>query len=197
MVEMQPGIAKFTFAAGAHGLVWRPGTTEIERVSCQARLLGVKPLWSINMIKQPPSPADGYSVQILDGCQAWTELLKCKMSGKPYEVWFCKDRKSIEEDQKKADEEKRRKEAEKKEKEALAAREKQIKEDAEKKRADAQAKKKEEELLAAEAEAAAASNATASAAPAEPAPAEDAGNEPGRDEAAEEGGEAPPAEEEN
>ena len=33
---------------GSHGLSWRAGSTEVERVSCQARLLGVKPGWSIS-----------------------------------------------------------------------------------------------------------------------------------------------------
>ena len=38
------------FAMGSHGLCWRAGSTEVERVSCQARLLGVKPGWSISSL---------------------------------------------------------------------------------------------------------------------------------------------------
>ena len=36
---------------GSHGLSWRAGSTEVERVSCQARLLGVKPGWSISSLE--------------------------------------------------------------------------------------------------------------------------------------------------
>lgn len=120
---------------GAHGLQWKAGSTEIERVSCQARLLGVKPGWTINQIN---------GQQILDSQTAWWELLKCKKSGQKYEVWFCKDEASIREDQMKAeaDREKKRKAAEeRKRKEDL---ERKIQADAEKKRADELASKKAE-----------------------------------------------------
>eukprot|EP00429_Kryptoperidinium_foliaceum_P075450 CAMPEP_0176224918 /NCGR_PEP_ID=MMETSP0121_2-20121125/21499_1 /TAXON_ID=160619 /ORGANISM="Kryptoperidinium foliaceum, Strain CCMP 1326" /LENGTH=69 /DNA_ID=CAMNT_0017564181 /DNA_START=87 /DNA_END=293 /DNA_ORIENTATION=+ len=64
-----PGICKLEFSMGAHGMQWKSGTTEVERVSCQARLLGVKPRWNISTIN---------GVQILESHQAWNELLKCK-----------------------------------------------------------------------------------------------------------------------
>lgn len=120
---------------GSHGLVWKTGTTEVERVSCQARLLGVKPGWSISMVN---------GVQITESHHAWQELLKCKKSGKKYPVYFMKDENSIREDQQKAEaerEKKRRDQEERKRKEEL---ERKIREEAEKKRADELASKKAE-----------------------------------------------------
>merc|ERR1719367_2284515 len=97
-IQLQ-GTAKLEFAMGSHGLVWKAGTTEIERVSCQARLLGVKPGWSISMINSEP---------ILESHQAWNELLKCKKSGQKYTVTFTKDEASIRADQAKAEAERQK-----------------------------------------------------------------------------------------
>uniref|UniRef100_A0A7S4QS52 Uncharacterized protein n=1 Tax=Alexandrium monilatum TaxID=311494 RepID=A0A7S4QS52_9DINO len=180
MVEMMPGIAKLEFAMGAHGLVWKAGTTEIERVSCQARLKGVKPGWSISMIN---------GVQITESHQAWQELLKAKKSGKTYPIYFMKDEASIREDQQRAEaerEKKRRDQEERKRKEEL---ERKIREEAEKKRADELASKKAEywdkQNAAAAGGAAEAAPAAASSsaeggggeAPAEEAPKAEAGGE--------------------
>ena len=111
---------------GSHGLSWRAGSTEVERVSCQARLLGVKPGWSISTSAELrrvgwlSGTIDG--VQIETSYQAWNELMRCKKSGKKYQalrafsgatewrqVYFMKDEASIREDQAKAEAEKARK----------------------------------------------------------------------------------------
>ncbi|CAE7529745.1 cpr-c2 [Symbiodinium sp. CCMP2456] len=135
MVEMQPGICKMEFAMGSHGLTWKTGSTEVERVSCQARLLGVKPGWSISMI-------DG--VPIETSYQAWNELMRCKKSGKKYQIYFTKDENSIREDQAKAEAEKARKAKQEEERKKREEIEKKIREEAEKKRADEIASKKQE-----------------------------------------------------
>jgi len=135
MVEMQPGICKMEFAIGSHGLTWKTGSTEVERVSCQARLLGVKPGWSISMI-------DG--VPIETSYQAWNELMRCKKSGKKYQIYFTKDENSIREDQAKAEAEKARKAKQEEERKKREEIEKKIREEAEKKRADEIASKKQE-----------------------------------------------------
>eukprot|EP00931_Biecheleriopsis_adriatica_P076274 TRINITY_DN49_c0_g2_i2.p1 TRINITY_DN49_c0_g2~~TRINITY_DN49_c0_g2_i2.p1 ORF type:complete len:192 (-),score=77.84 TRINITY_DN49_c0_g2_i2:31-606(-) len=180
MVEMQPGICKLEFAMGSHGLVWKSGTTEVERVSCQARLLGVKPGWSISMVDGKP---------IVESYEAWNELERCKKSGRKYQVYFTKDEASIREDQQKAEAERARKAKEAEERKKREEMEKKIREDAEKKRADELASKKQEYWDK--------QQASAEAAPAEAA-AEEAPAEPGADEApadgaeaAEGGGEAP------
>ena len=115
------------FAIGSHGLTWKTGSTEVERVSCQARLLGVKPGWSISMI-------DG--VPIETSYQAWNELMRCKKSGKKYQIYFTKDENSIREDQAKAEAEKARKAKQEEERKKREEIEKKIREEAEKKRAD-------------------------------------------------------------
>ena len=135
MVEMQPGICKMEFAMGSHGLTWKTGSTEVERVSCQARLLGVKPGWSISMI-------DG--VPIETSYQAWNELMRCKKSGKKYQIYFTKDEASIREDQAKAEAEKARKAKQEEERKKREEIERKIREEAEKKRADEIASKKQE-----------------------------------------------------
>ena len=135
MVDMQPGICKMEFAMGSHGLTWKTGSTEVERVSCQARLLGVKPGWSISMI-------DG--VPIETSYQAWNELMRCKKSGKKYQIYFTKDEASIRDDQAKAEAEKARKAKQEEERKKREEIEKKIREEAEKKRADEIASKKQE-----------------------------------------------------
>ncbi|CAK0868910.1 unnamed protein product [Prorocentrum cordatum] len=96
---LQPGIVKFEFAMGAHGLVWTQGTTIVERVSCQARFLGVRPGWSISMVNGMP---------ITDSVTCWHELQKCKKSGLSYSVYFLKDEASIREDLTKAEAERQK-----------------------------------------------------------------------------------------
>ncbi|CAK9041235.1 unnamed protein product [Durusdinium trenchii] len=135
MVEMQPGICKLEFAMGSHGLSWRAGSTEVERVSCQARLLGVKPGWSISMI-------DGIPIET--SYQAWNELMRCKKSGKKYQVYFTKDEASIRDDQAKAEAERARKAKQEEERKKREEIERKIREEAEKKRADEIASKKQE-----------------------------------------------------
>lgn len=173
-----PGLTKKQFSAGAHGLVWKQGSLEIERVSCQARLLGVQKKWTITTInKEGEKP-----ISIVDGAHAWQELMKCKKSGQKYIIWFTKDQKSILEDQAKDAAEKARKEKEAEERKAREAREKQIREEAERKRAEEIARKKDEYWKkdgdATEAVAPPAEDAPPTAAPAEPsatdAPAADA-----------------------
>ena len=62
------------FAMGSHGLCWRAGSTEVERVSCQARLLGVKPGWSISSYAA--------NLQGVIGKNCWENLTKhLKKSG--------------------------------------------------------------------------------------------------------------------
>merc|ERR1719174_182207 len=102
-MELQPGIAKMEFAMGSHGLEWRQ--TEVVRASCQARLLGVKPGWSINMINGVPVTE---SFHILEN------LNKCKKSGRKYSIYFVKDDATIRLEQAKADadNQKRQKETE-------------------------------------------------------------------------------------
>lgn len=123
------------FAMGSHGLSWRAGSTEVERVSCQARLLGVKPGWSISMI-------DG--VPIETSYQAWNELMRCKKSGKKYQVYFTKDEASIRDDQARAEAERARKAKQEEERKKREEIERKIREEAEKKRADEIASKKQE-----------------------------------------------------
>ncbi|CAJ1326981.1 unnamed protein product [Effrenium voratum] len=173
MVEMQPGICKMEFAMGSHGLTWRAGTTEVERVSCQARLLGVKPGWSISMI-------DG--VPIETSYQAWNELMRCKKSGKKYQVYFTKDEASIREDQARAEAERARKAKQEEERKKREEIERKIREEAEKKRADEIASKKQEYW-------------DKQQAAAEPAEAEAEAGAPEAEEAAAEAAEEPAAEE--
>merc|ERR1712039_404491 len=93
MAMMTPGLAKFEFAMGAHGLVWDSNAgnqTMVTKVSCQARLLGVQPGWTISSV-------NGQTVET--SSQAWNELLKAKKAGKKYPVYFMKDEASIREDQ--------------------------------------------------------------------------------------------------
>ncbi|CAK0911782.1 unnamed protein product [Prorocentrum cordatum] len=134
-VAMQPGIAKLEFAMGAHGLVWATGTTTVERVSCQARLLGVRPGWSISMIN---------GVAANDSATCWHELLKCKKSGQKYNVYFTKDEASIRADQQKAEAERAKKMKDLEESRRQEETAKKIREDADKKRADELAAKKQE-----------------------------------------------------
>ncbi|CAK0910730.1 unnamed protein product, partial [Prorocentrum cordatum] len=98
-MPLQPGIVKFEFAMGAHGLVWTQGTTIVERVSCQARFLGVRPGWSISMVNGMP---------ITDSVTCWHELQKCKKSGLRYSASFLKDEASIREDLTKAEAERQK-----------------------------------------------------------------------------------------
>ena len=194
MVEMQPGICKMEFAMGSHGLTWKTGSTEVERVSCQARLLGVKPGWSISMI-------DG--VPIETSYQAWNELMRCKKSGKKYQIYFTKDENSIREDQAKAEAEKARKAKQEEERKKREEIERKIREEAEKKRADEIASKKQEywdksqkqaEGEAKEGAEAAAPEAEAEVGEAAEAEAEGGGEAPEAGEGGEEAAE-PPAEE--
>ncbi|CAE8708152.1 unnamed protein product, partial [Polarella glacialis] len=135
MVSMQPGIAKLQFAMGSHGLVWKTGTTEVERVSCQARLLGVKTGWSISMIDGNP---------ITEDHQAWSELMRCKKKGEKYNIYFTKDEASIRADQAKADSDRAKKVKDLEERKKRDETERKIREDAEKKRADELASKKQD-----------------------------------------------------
>merc|ERR1719373_51305 len=132
---MTPGVTKLEFAMGAHGLVWATGTTTVERVSCQARLLGVRPGWSISMIN---------GVAATDSATCWHELLKCKKSGQKYTVYFTKDEASIRADQQKAEAERAKKMKDLEEKRRQEETAKKIREDAERKRADELAAKKQE-----------------------------------------------------
>eukprot|EP00931_Biecheleriopsis_adriatica_P076272 TRINITY_DN49_c0_g1_i1.p2 TRINITY_DN49_c0_g1~~TRINITY_DN49_c0_g1_i1.p2 ORF type:complete len:190 (-),score=67.36 TRINITY_DN49_c0_g1_i1:208-777(-) len=168
MVEMQPGICKLEFAMGSHGLVWKTGTTEVERVSCQARLLGVKPGWSISMV-------DG--IPIVESHEAWNQLERCKKTGRKYQVYFTKDEASIREDQAKAEAERARKQREAEERKKREEMERKIREDAEKKRADELASKKQEYWDKQQAQQEGAPEEAAEAAPAEAAPAEGEGDE--------------------
>lgn len=127
MVDLQPGIAKLEFAMGSHGLEWKTGGTDVVRVSCQARLLGVKPGWSINMI-------NGVGVQ--DSNQIWTELNKCKKAGRKYIIYFVKDKATIVADQAKAEAERQKKEAAEAERREREEQEKKFAEEAKKKRED-------------------------------------------------------------
>mmetsp|Transcript_32694 Transcript_32694/g.52635 ORF Transcript_32694/g.52635 Transcript_32694/m.52635 type:complete len:197 (-) Transcript_32694:170-760(-) len=135
MAQMQPGIAKLQFAMGSHGLVWKTGTTEIERVSCQARLLGVKVGWSISMVDGQP---------IVESHEAWTQMMRCKKSGAKYNVYFTKDEASIRADQAKKEIDTLKKVKDIEERKKREEQEKKIREDAEKKRADELAIKKQE-----------------------------------------------------
>merc|ERR1719424_1803191 len=101
-MDMAPGIAKLEFAMGSHGLEWRGPGTEVVRVSCQARLLGVKPGWSINMINGVP---------VQDSYMIWGELNKNKKAGRKYQIYFVKDEATIRADQAKADAERQKKDA--------------------------------------------------------------------------------------
>eukprot|EP00930_Biecheleria_cincta_P005247 TRINITY_DN10616_c0_g1_i1.p1 TRINITY_DN10616_c0_g1~~TRINITY_DN10616_c0_g1_i1.p1 ORF type:complete len:219 (-),score=64.93 TRINITY_DN10616_c0_g1_i1:181-771(-) len=174
MVTMQPGICKLEFAMGSHGLVWKTGTTEIERVSCQARLLGVKPGWSISMVDGKP---------IVESHEAWNELMRCKKRGSKYFVYFTKDEASILADQAKADAERAKKQKAAEEQKRREELERKIREDAEKKRADELAAKKQAYIDKQNAQ-----EGAAPAAAAEPAAAAAEGGE--GDEAAAEAGEA-------
>jgi len=129
MVELQPGIAKLEFAMGSHGLEWKAGGADVVRVSCQARLLGVKPGWSINMIN---------GVGVKDSNEIWTELNKCKKAGRKYTIYFVKDKATIVADQAKAEAEKAKKEA--------AEQERREREESERKNAEEAKKKREEDL---------------------------------------------------
>merc|ERR1719399_1123250 len=102
-IEMMPGMAKITFAMGSHGLEWKD--CYVTRASCQARLLGVKPGWSINMINGVP---------VTDSYQILENLNKCKKSGRKYSIYFVKDDATIRQEQAKADadNQKRQKETE-------------------------------------------------------------------------------------
>lgn len=141
MVELAPGIAKLAFAMGAHGLEWEG--TEIVRVSCQARLLGVKPRgpngpgWSINMIA-------GNTVS--DSQQIWAELSRCKKLGAKYQIYFVKDEASIKADQAKAAAEAKKKQEEAEERKRKEDNAKRIQEQAEQKRKEEQAAKKQASL---------------------------------------------------
>lgn len=125
MVEMAPGLAKLEFAMGSHGLEWKG--TEVVRVSCQARLLGVKPGWSINMIAGVPVP---------DSYQIWGELNKNKKSGRKYQIYFVKDEATIRADQAKAEAERQKKEAAEEDRRRREESERRIAEEAKKKRED-------------------------------------------------------------
>ncbi|CAE8609717.1 unnamed protein product, partial [Polarella glacialis] len=135
LMGLQPGIAKLQFAMGSHGLVWKTGTTEIERVSCQARLLGVKVGWSISMVDGQP---------IVESHEAWTQMMRCKKSGAKYNVYFTKDEASIRADQAKKEIDTLKKVKDMEERKKREEQEKKIREDAEKKRADELANKKQE-----------------------------------------------------
>lgn len=190
-LQMQPGICKIEFAMGAHGLVWTtPGTT-VERVSCQARLLGVKPGWSISMIDGKP---------ITESQQCWHELLRCKKSGNKYVIYFTKDEASIRADQQKADAERAKKQKDMEEKRKKEETDRKIREDAEKQRADELSAKKKEYWEKQEGEKAAEGGAPAEGEAAAPAEGEAAAEAPAEApaeaaeapaEAAEGGGEAP------
>jgi len=133
MVELQPGIAKLEFAMGSHGLEWKG--TEVVRVSCQARLLGVKPGWSINMIAGVPTT---------DSYQIWGELNKHKKSGRKYQIYFVKDEATIRADQARMDAERQKKEAAESERRKREENERRIAEEAKKKREDDLNARKEE-----------------------------------------------------
>jgi len=79
-----PGLAKFEFAPGAHGLQWEG--TRIVRVAQQARWLGVKVGWSINMV-------DGLAVH--ESHEVWSTLQGAKRKQKSYPIWFVKDEGTI------------------------------------------------------------------------------------------------------
>eukprot|EP00405_Crypthecodinium_cohnii_P019794 CAMPEP_0206482242 /NCGR_PEP_ID=MMETSP0324_2-20121206/38767_1 /ASSEMBLY_ACC=CAM_ASM_000836 /TAXON_ID=2866 /ORGANISM="Crypthecodinium cohnii, Strain Seligo" /LENGTH=196 /DNA_ID=CAMNT_0053960171 /DNA_START=187 /DNA_END=777 /DNA_ORIENTATION=+ len=130
-----PGICKLEFAMGAHGMKFKAGTTEIEGVTCQARLLGVKEGWNISMVN---------GVAITESYQAESELLKCKKAGYKYVVYFRKDEASIRADNAKAEAERAKRL--KAQEEARREQEKQRKiiEEAEGKRAEELAAKKQE-----------------------------------------------------
>jgi len=125
MVELQPGIAKLEFAMGSHGLEWKG--TEVVRVSCQARLLGVKPGWSINMINGQP---------VDDSYKIWGELNKNKKSGRKYVIYFVKDEATIRADQAKQEQERQKKELAEEERRKREENEKRCAEEAKKKRED-------------------------------------------------------------
>merc|ERR1712113_324340 len=114
---MTPGIAKYEFAMGAHGLQWKPENTEITKVSCRARLLGIQPGWSISMVN---------GVTVAQGYEAGNELLKCKKLGRKYQVYFMKDEQSIRADQAKAEQERIKKAKEREERERREASERKI-----------------------------------------------------------------------
>lgn len=135
MLDATPGIVQYSFATGCHGLQWKPGTTEIERVSCQARLFGIKEGWSLSMVNGVP---------IVESWQAWNELMKCKKSGQKYTVWFRKDEASIRADAQKADIERAKKQKAQEDARKREEAERKIREEAEKKRADEMAAKKQE-----------------------------------------------------
>lgn len=121
-MELQPGLAKLEFAMGSHGLEWK--NCEVVRVSCQARLLGVKPGWSINMIAGVP---------VTDSYQIWNELHKNKKSGRKYQIYFVKDEATIRADQAKAEAERQKKEKDMEERRRREENERKIREEAEKK----------------------------------------------------------------
>eukprot|EP00747_Dinoflagellata_sp_TGD_P164228 gnl/TRDRNA2_/TRDRNA2_183861_c0_seq1.p1 gnl/TRDRNA2_/TRDRNA2_183861_c0~~gnl/TRDRNA2_/TRDRNA2_183861_c0_seq1.p1 ORF type:complete len:180 (-),score=67.78 gnl/TRDRNA2_/TRDRNA2_183861_c0_seq1:78-617(-) len=179
MVEMMPGMAKIDFAMGSHGLEWNG--CNVVRASCQARLLGVKPGWSINMINGIP---------VTDSFQILENLNKCKKSGRKYSIYFVKDDATIRAEQAKADQESQKRQKDLEAKRQRDEQEKQIREAAEKKKADEREAKKQEYWD--KQNPAAAPEAAAEAAPAEAeAPAADAPAEGGEEAPAEE----PPAEE--
>merc|ERR1719436_1658080 len=119
------GLEKKTFAMGSHGLQWKAGATVVESVSCQARLLGVRPGWSISTVSGVP---------IMTSHECWNELMRCKKSGKKYDVWFTKDEASIRADQAKAEEARQKKLKDEEDRRKREEAERKIKEEAEKKR---------------------------------------------------------------
>jgi hypothetical protein len=137
MVTMMPGIAKLEFTMGSHGLQWEK--TDVTRVSCQARLLGVKPGWSISTIGML---GEG-QVVMETSSQIWSKLHRCKKSGQKYVVFFMKDEKSIREDQDKLDKEMAKKGAADDERRKKEAADKKVAEQ-EKKKAEAAKAQKEE-----------------------------------------------------
>jgi len=174
---------------GSHGLEWKG--TEVVRCSCQARLLGVKPGWSISMI-------NGQTV--MESHQVWAELNKWKKSGKKYFIYFVKDEATIRADQAKADAERAKKEKAEEERRKREESERRIAEEAKKKREDDLNKRKEEYWDKQQAGKEAPAEAAPAPAAAEEAPAENATEAPPAEEGG--GGEAPaegeaaPAEEE-
>mmetsp|Transcript_83015 Transcript_83015/g.130962 ORF Transcript_83015/g.130962 Transcript_83015/m.130962 type:complete len:192 (-) Transcript_83015:119-694(-) len=79
-IELLPGMCPLEFAMGSHGLEWK--NTEVVRVSCQARLLGVKPGWTINKIGED---------FMYESWQVWEALNRCKKAGRKYRIIFMKD----------------------------------------------------------------------------------------------------------
>jgi len=175
------GMAKIEFAMGSHGLEWKTGTTEVIRSTCQARLLGVRPGWSINMVGGDP---------VMEGWEVWEKLHKCKKLGKKYAIWFIKDEGTIRAEQAKASAEKEKKEKEADERRRREDNERKVREDAENKRkAEADAREKQKQEYWEKQNAGGVAAEVEEAAPAEAAPPAEGG------EAAEVGGGEAPVEE--